>query len=199
MAIHAFSVTKRTAFRDSTQEWSNVYHYDVDFPFNDAELERNLIEIVDAEKTWHSTAVSFVRGRVWSAGGTIAENQMRVDRILSGTGSTALFAAVDRERAILVQWPAGLDSRGKQVYLRKWYHPCGVWPGVSFSDAVLGQTTGFSAAQRTSIANTVNVLTSTGLANEHSLVGPTGRATTGPIEAHPYFEHHQLGDQWRQT
>lgn len=198
MAVVAFSITKRVAFRDSVQEFSNVYHYNVSVTPNEPEATNRIVELETFEKTIHSTAVSFLRGRCWLAGGTPSQNRMISDVILTGTGSRTNFAHIDRERAFLVQWPAGFDSRNKQVYLRKWYHSCGNIAGVTLTDPIIANTSGLSAADQTAIETAVDAITSIGTANEYNLCGPTGRATTGPIEAHRYFEHHQLGDQWRQ-
>ncbi len=204
MAQIAISITKRAIFRDSTQEFSNVYHYGALGP-NPIESEAlNLIdEVVATEKGFHSTAVTFLLGRCWSSGGTVAQNQMIAEKTLTGTGSSALLTAMDYERAVLIQWPAGLDSRGRPVYLRKWYHSCGNFGSVGFSNSILQNVTGLSAAQRSTIVGLVDVLSRIGPTENYGLVAESGRERSGtetaavPPTCHPYLEHHQLGDQWR--
>ena len=193
------SITKRAAFRDSTQEWQNVYCYgSAGLNPSQAAAEALIDEVTTKEKTFHSTLVSFVLGRCWSSGGSIAENEMIAEKTLSGTGSTATSTANDLERAVLIQWPAGFDSKGRPVKLKKWYHVHGSIGGVTLSNAILQNFTGFTAANRTAIEAAVGVLTRIGT-SVWGLKAESGRERSGsgdPI-AHRYYEHHQLGDMWR--
>lgn len=155
-------------------------------------------EVVTKEKAIHSTLVSFVLGRIWSSGGSPADNEMIAEKTLSGTGSTATSTANDLERAVLIQWPAGFDSKGRPVKLKKWYHSHGSIGGVTLSNAILQNFTGFTAANRAAIEAAVSPLTRIVTAT-WGLKAESGRERTGsgdPI-AHKYYEHHQLGDQWR--
>jgi hypothetical protein len=198
MAITGVAITKRTAFRDSTQEWNNVYYYESSTTpiLGDAQALKN--DLVTFEKTIHSTAVSFVYYRIWSAGGNQAQNQMIDQGDLTGVGALGNDPSLDRERAFLFRWPAGTDIRGHPVYLRKWYHTCG-WPGsVASSSGIMGNTSGLTTTQRNAFAATINaVRVLTGTTQTFSLVAPSGRETEGDAECHRYLEHHQLGDQWR--
>lgn len=199
MAQITISVTKRVPFRDSVQEFSNVYTYG-SLALHPGESEAiNLIdEVVAFEKTIHSTAVSFILGRCWRSGGTQAENVMIAEKTLSGTGATTPLTALDYERAVLLQWPAGLDSLGRPVKLRKWYHTCGQIAGVVFSNAQLVQTIGLTTTQRDNIADAVHAITRIGT-EVWGLIADSGRERTGDGEpvTHKYLEHHQFGDQWR--
>lgn len=197
MAIVAFSITKQMAFRDSIQEFSNVYYYWVLVTPNETEAINRINELVTFEKSCHANSITYNRGRCWLAGGTASQNVMIADIFLSGTGSLSVNATMDKERAILCQWPAGTDSRNRQVYLRKWWHACASFGGVSITANHLVQATGFTSGERASIAAKADEITQIGGASEYSLCGPTGRATTGNVAAHPYLEHRQLGDQWR--
>jgi hypothetical protein len=196
MPTIGISITKRCTFRDSLQEFSNVYHYNVAALPSQATAEGFITELVNIEKGFHATHTTFVRGRLWSAGGTNAQNNMIAQVTLSGTGSLSPIANMDRERAFLVRWPAGSDSRGKPVFLRKYYHS-GAAVGTATPGATqLEQTAGFTQAQRDSYAgimNNVRVLS----AGQLNLVAESGRQTQGPAEGHKYLEHHQFGDQWR--
>lgn len=196
MPIYAIAIEKAVSFRGATQPFSNVYHYRVA-----AGAAPNwtpvLDELVAIEKQLHAAAVSFVQARIWTAGGTKEQNQMVEERALSGTGAGSTHAAMDRERALLIRWPAGKDSRGKAVYLRKWFHCCGSAAGVTFSDAILQNTAQIPQSNRDGIMVEANKLRLIGLADEFLLVAASGREHTGPGQCHPYLEHHQLGDQWR--
>lgn len=205
MARIGISITKEIAFRDNQQEFSNVYYYGNGAGANPgaSDAEALLDALVALEKTFHSTLVSFVHGRLWSAGGTEQQNEMLAEKTLAGTGSTTPDANMDKERAYLMQWPAGVDSRGKEVFLRKWYHSCGVFPGgpSPVPGGVLSNATGFTVAQRTAMMGNADDILTLGVAGSPgwSLVSKVGRNVTGPAsgDAYKYLEHHQLGDQWR--
>ncbi len=67
MSRIGISITKEVAFRDNQQEFSNVYYYGNGtgaLPgLTDAEAL--LDQLVALEKTFHSSLVSFVHGRLW--------------------------------------------------------------------------------------------------------------------------------------
>lgn len=201
MALVGVSLTKRVVFRDSTQEFSNVYHYTYTGLNPSSSLAASIVSAIEAiEKTMHGSAVSFIRARVWSAGGSVSDNQMIYQGALSGTGSLGSGSGLDKERAILIQWPAGFDSRGHPVMLRKWYHLCALSiAGVTISTGIEDQSTGFTSANRTAIAGLASGLDNLVVnAQAMTLCAESGRQATGDGVCHPYLEHHQLGDQWRQ-
>lgn len=199
MAVHGLSITKRVLFRGFQQEFSNVYHYYHSTELDGTEAD-SLIDAVKAiEVGLHSTDVTFVVGRCWSAGGSSAANAMISEKALSGTGTQATNASMDRERAVLAQWPAGVNTRGRPVYLRKWYHSCGGIAGVNFAAAAIHQNTQeIASADRTTIAAAVDAVEEVVVnAKNMQLVAKSGRLRTGPLAIYRWLEHHQLGDKWR--
>lgn len=190
-------ITKATAFRGVSQEFHNTYHYELETAVT-APAESIVDEIVQHEKFLHSTAVDFKRAAVWSAGSDAGSNAMLFQKNLTGTGSQVHNTSMDRERALLIRWPAGFDVRGNPVYLRKWYHSCGDAEGQSLGSAgILGNTQEIPTATRDLIATRANELRSVGSVSPWELVSPTGRDATGPAQCHKFLEHHQLGDMWR--
>jgi hypothetical protein len=190
-------ITKSTAFRGVQQEFSNVYHFNLATAIT-APAESLIDEVTNNEKSFHSTLVNFVRAQCWSSGGTEAQNQMLHQKDLSGTGATSPGSSMDPERAVLTRWPAGFDSRGRPVYLRKYYHVRGVIGGVSTdSSAFQNQSTKFTPAQKASIAGAVDAVSEIGGTESWDLRAESGRDRTGGPEAHDWLEHHQLGDMWR--
>src|SRR5215213_8768307 len=154
MARIGISITKSCAYRDSVQEYSNVYYYENGASLPSSSGAGDLIDEVTAlEKGRHSTLVTFVRGRCWSQVGSPSANEMLHQKALSGTGSSTADSGQDRERAILVRWRAGSDSRGNPVYLRKWWHVCGAFGTASgtVGSGQLAQTTGFSQTIRDAV------------------------------------------------
>lgn len=199
MGFIGVSIVKRTAFRLSTQEFSNSYHYKSADPNpNNAVAGAIIDEIVATERALHSTLVTFVIGRLWSWGGSQAANQMILERPLSGTGTQPTSTGFDPERAVLARWPAGVDNRGRPVYLRKWYHPVGVCNGVAFGAIQTSQQAEISSADRTTIANKVAENGVVGAASSWNLAAPSGRDfDANQVTVHQFLEHHQFGDMWR--
>jgi hypothetical protein len=196
------SITKSTPFRNSTQEFTNVYYFEIDGgTVTQADASAIIDNLTTQEKTFHSSAVTFVRGRCWSQLGSPGANEMLDQHNLSGVGSQATVTSFDKERAYLFRQRAGVDSRGNPVYLRKWYHSCGNFaPALAPSSTILDNSTGWSSGQRASLVTQLGSIhnLSAGGRTGH-LVSKAGRqANVGaPWEAHQYLEHHQLGDMWR--
>lgn len=200
MAIFGVSIEKSSSFRGANQIFANVYHYqDAGGAPSDADLESLLDQLVVIEKAFHANSVNFVRGRVWSAGGTQAANQMRVDKALAGAGGLVNDVSYDRERAVLVRWRAGVDSRGRPVYLRKFWHVMSTtFDAAAWGSGVYGNTAQIAQARRDGFETTADQVASlTAGGTVFTLCGPNGRNITGDTECHPYLEHHQLGEMWR--
>lgn len=198
MAIIAVSIVKRVSFRGAQQEFSNVYHYNIASVPNAAGAATLMNNVKAVEVPLHSTDVTFVRASAWTAGGSSTSNNMINEITLSGTGSQATNTSMDRERALLFQWPAGVNNRGRPVFLRKWIHCCGNASGIAFNTTILQNTTQIQPTDQTTLANqmALNTGQTTGT-DPANLCGPTGRATTGGVKCYPWLEHHQLGDAWR--
>jgi hypothetical protein len=199
MAHFGVSITKKTAFRDSVQSFSNTYHYWYVGLNPSSSLANDIIDrLVVVEKTLHSSAAQFIYARLWSAGGSPSQNTMIFEKALNTYGTNPFDASIDRERAHLFQWSAGKDSRGRPVRLKKWFHSMGAIAGISVAGGVGANTSGFTEAQRTTLeswAAPLNPLVVNG--SGMSLVSATNRGTDGNVRAHKYLEHHQLGDEWR--
>lgn len=197
MPQYGCAITKSVSFRGVAQEFTNVYHYN-GATLTVANADALAAAIKAIEVGLHSSDVTFVRYKVWTSGGTPSSNQMVSQGTLSGVGSQAAVSDFDRERAFLVRFRAGIDSRGHPVYLRKWYHSCGGCAGYTPPANVLQQTAQIAGASRTAIAAAADdVLSVTVGGNPYNLVSETGRAGGTPVECHAYLEHHQLGDMWR--
>jgi hypothetical protein len=204
MPIIGITITKECPFRDSTQQFTNMYFYNngVGTVPGQTEAEALIDSLVTLEKTWHATNVEFVYARCWHQTLLAITTEMIFQKALSGLGSASGVAGFDKERAFLFRWRAGNDSRGQPVYLRKWYHSCGQFGGFSgtISSSVLDNTTGFSAGQRTNMANEVQKVANLGgTPGPWNLCAKSGRGITGSVfpESHRYLEHHQMGDNWR--
>lgn len=199
MAVFAVSITKGVSFRGVQQEFSNVYHLSGALP-DAAQAALVASNIKGKEVNYHSLDVTFLRYKVWSAGGSAGQNQMIAQGNLSGVGGQAGNTALDRERAVLIRFSNGLDVRGRPKYLRKWFHSCGSCQGVTLNaTGVFQNTAQIPSADRTTIANaaTADFIGFTVNSILYTLCAPDGTVGTAPVECHRYLEHHQLGDMWR--
>lgn len=201
MARIGVSITKNTSFRNSTQEFSNVYYFEVSGLPSIAQADTFIDNLTALEKTFHGTSVNFVRGRCWSQGATPAASEMISQKNLSGTGARAAASSLDKERAWLFRIRAGVDSRGNPVYLRKWYHACGEFVlSQGVATGILANTGGWSTAERNAQVAAMNAIgDANGSPLTPALCSKNGRGITGGStwSAHAFLEHHQLGDQWR--
>lgn len=196
------SITKSTPFRGSTQEFSNVYYYEMAGLPSASAADTIIDNLTTLEKTFHSTVVTFVRGRVWSETGNKATSEMITQKNLSGTGARATLTGLDPERAFLFRLRAGTDSRGNPVFLRKWYHACGQFVAATalIGNSHMSQSTGFTSAEKTALVNAMNAIgDANGSANAPKLCAKGGRLPDvgATWAAHTWLEHHQLGDMWR--
>jgi hypothetical protein len=203
MTMVGISITKSCVFRNSVQEFSNVYYYDglAGTP-SIAQADGLIDELVVKEKTWHSADITFVRGRLWVQTGDKATTNMISTKALSGTGTPAVTANMDAERAFLFRLRAGNDSRGNPVYLRKWYHTRGGFGAVTVSQGILENKIAWTQAERDQLTTKLGTIGAIGTGvTAGVIVAKSGRNTTAGAnwEAHRYLEHHQLGDMWRAT
>lgn len=206
MPIIGISVLKEVSFRNSIQPFSNMYFYNngIGGVPDDAAAGALLDEVVAFEKTIHATDVTFKYGRVWHQTLLAITSEMIHQKSLSGAGTQTAHSQLDRERAYLIRWRAGVDSRGNPVYLRKWYHTCGGFgsgiPNSAVTIGILQNVTGFSTTDRNTIANkAAEVYNIGGSPGPWDLCAKSGRGSSvgNNPQAHQFLEHHQLGDQWR--
>lgn len=200
MARVGVSITKTVSFRGVAQEFGNTYYYQTPLPVIESVADGLIDAIVTKEKAIFSATVNFLYARCWTAGGTPSENNMLKQKQLSGTGSAAgPLSGQDRERAFLVRFRAGVDTRGNPVYLRKWWHlNVGSMSAVNVPSTALENTATLPTAIRTALETAADGFKSvTSTPQVFQLVSEKGREIDGATQAHPYLEHRQLGDMWR--
>lgn len=195
------SITKQIAFRGATQQFSNVYYYECLALPSQSQADTFIDNLTTLEKTFHSTLVTFVKGRCWSAGGGAAANNMISQKNLNGTGARPTATAMDPERAYLFRLRAGVDTRGNPVYLRKWYHSYGAFTGTAIpSNAVLTQQQAYTQAEKDAMTAQMNAIgDANGSPQTPKLCAKGGRLPDAGSswQSHTWLEHHQMGDMWR--
>src|SRR5688500_3563315 len=150
MARYGLNILKSCSFRLATQHFGNTYYYEAPVPDTDTAALNALIDsVVALERAQHATSVSFVRARLWSQIGTPSQNQMLIDRVLTGLGSGSASGSIDKERAFLIRFKAGQDSKGRDVYLRKWFHlDVGALATNSITPGQIAQTSALNSTQK---------------------------------------------------
>lgn len=125
----ALTIIKRGYYRgDPTEEWSNKYRLTGTDPADDAAWRTLFDAFVAQEKTLYTAATNVVRGygytddadnadSVWGVDLTLAPNT-----IVPGTFSAASSRPLPGDAAVWIRWATNRKSRGKTIYLRKYFH-----------------------------------------------------------------------------
>jgi hypothetical protein len=178
-------------WRGQKQEFSNVYHL-ATVPAQTFLDEGVIDEVVRLEKTIHSTAVTFVRGRTWgpTESGDPLVSVTRTIKDVTGAGAAADSTGMYMEAAILVTWPLGrYGSKNRPQYLRKWYHTRSALGHNTDGSGLLGTP---SLALKDFVLSITSV--KVGAATDgYEMVTAKGREPISAGVLYKYLEHRQLG------
>jgi hypothetical protein len=146
MAIVQAVIVKSFTYRGSTEEYSNVYHFDGTQPADSSAWSTVLTAIRDAEKSCLPSGVTWVDGYGYNAGSWETKPQTadaHVHWTTSNVGSLSTSGAqvMPGDDAVWVRWDTGdTNSKGKPIYLRKYFHPA-VVSSASVDNVLAGQAT----------------------------------------------------------
>jgi hypothetical protein len=119
-------LVQKFTYRDQPEEWSNRYHLNGGAPADATELQAIADAIFDLLAPALTTAVSLVRAYGYSADGEHASSSVdyTVSPLTPPQGSFASgTVSAPGDSAATVRWPTGrVNSRGKAIYLRKYFH-----------------------------------------------------------------------------
>lgn len=127
MAPYGVAITKSANWRGAEEEFSNVYHYDIN-PAPDEDKAAALINaIVAQEKTTHTNLVLFKRARLFGPTdqGPAANKMIAVVDLL-GTGTYVVDGPIPYEMSVVCQIYIGRGPAGGKRFIRKYYHTCGL-------------------------------------------------------------------------
>lgn len=160
MAIYGVSIEKEIQFHGKVERISNSYFYSVGFAPVAADFISMINQLADAEKLVHGSGVAFKLGRVWSAGGSPAENQQEALVDLTGAGSMPTTVSMASELTVLVQWEcAREDIRGRKVYLSKYIRSQGLPSSDTNASLQRGALSAASAGPFKTYADNIEELT----------------------------------------
>jgi hypothetical protein len=124
------TIVKKFTYRGNREEWSNTYHFSGGTPADSTHWKALADAMINSEKNCYTADTSVVRAyghvpgtnhAVWtydyeSAGATVAG-------VLSAASGEQRMPG---DAAGVLQWlTADYTSRGKKIYLRKFFHDCG--------------------------------------------------------------------------
>ena len=141
----AIAIEKEVPWHGGNERFSNVYHYETDFTVNASNAGACIDAIVTFEKPVHASSVQFKTGRLWTTGGTPAQNETLLIKDLSGAGTLSTGQTMYAECAVVCQSYTGRNSTtGKRIFLRKFIHsrglPVGATTAMMAGEAVLDST-----------------------------------------------------------
>lgn len=138
MAQPMITLVKSFNYRGSDEEWSNSYHL-TDHPGSDSDWGIFADWIAGYEKTVYSSRVNILRALCFNDSSSIVTVTIDfADRsgIIPGTFPATTGAGVPGDVAGTVRWATGKrNSKGKPIYLRKYFHDCEV-DGVPNNDTI---------------------------------------------------------------
>ncbi len=195
MPPYAVSVTMSTLVKGIDEQFSNVFHFDVDVPFDTESGWESLgDQVVAAIRPLFSNRVNFRRYRIHGRTDTTkAEDQMRFVKDLTGTGTLSVNFDIAPELAVVADVYVGRGPKGGKQFLRKFIHSCGLNSSGS-SDAAQGRTA-IPSAGRTVFVNALNSLKVVSVAGfDHPVCTPNGkRLPLGSTwEVNPYVATRQF-------
>jgi hypothetical protein len=173
--VPSITLVQKFTYRDLDEEFSNRYHFTGTPPADYAGWHTLATALGTLVASVFSSNVHIVRAYGYLSDGT--DSVMTVDYTVGGlspiagtAGPVGVFAPGDD--AMTVRWDTGRrNSRGKAIYLRKYYH--GVGMDSSDSDKVDSSQLGALAALGTSLLSDWGSTTS-------KLCGPDGVTPTLP-------------------
>ena len=173
---------KEFTYRDQAEEFSNRYYFNGTMPDTPLAWETLFNALNVEEKKIYSQDVIITRAYGYNAFQvpSIWTVDLKVSPRVPVTGTLAAGSAAPApgDVAATVRWETGLlNSRGRKIYLRKYYH--GVYIDSTDRDKLW-------PTQRTAIGGYANFLASASLPGGATLAGPHG-VTGGVSLVNPYL------------
>lgn len=189
----AVSVLKEIPYRDTTEEFSNVYQYGGANP-PEGDRAAFMSAVANEEKGIMSQLVTFLEARMWEIGGTAAENDSLGIVDLSGTGSLGTVLQMPPEAAVLVQARSSRESiDSRPVYFRKWWHGIGSVGAVNFSGAQVQNQDPLTTVQKDALVAAFGRLAAITVAGvEYVMQSTNGGVVQLPATAYDWVEHRQF-------
>lgn len=120
-------MVKEFPYRGQNEEWSNKYHFSGTTPANAAAWKALADALGAAEAGIFTTQTKIVRAYGYEAGNDIAvwsfDYRGPPDTTIPGTLTFGASSAAPGDAAATIRWYTGaVNSRGKKIYCRKYFH-----------------------------------------------------------------------------
>lgn len=179
MAAPGFTVVYAFPYRGASEEWSQQYHLDADFS-DVADWHTTFDAFVTAVRPALYPVVTVVRGYGYHNTDNDSFNTYELPTPLAGTLSPSLGVYSPGDDAGWVRWNTErTNTRGRLVYLRKYFHPIQ-------NDGTAGNVDLTLAGWRTAVKTFADNATGTGWNGKH-LAGPDGNVPGGGTLASTYI------------
>lgn len=126
-AVVGLTVIKRFPYRaDTTEEWSNQYHFTGAIPADDAAWTALFNALVVIEKPCYSSLAGVVQGYGYATDNEDDPSVWTHDihsSPVAGTLATSGGQSLPGDAAVWARWKTSrLNTKGKAIYLRKYFH-----------------------------------------------------------------------------
>jgi hypothetical protein len=134
-ATPSVTIIKTFSYRGTAEEWSNTYHFTGGDPANDAEWKAIADAIIAEEVHVYPSTCTVVRAVGHNAGETVhawAYDYAAADEETPGDAAISGGEEASGDVAAWVRWSTTqVTSKGKPIYLRKYFHAVLMRPTVS--------------------------------------------------------------------
>lgn len=176
MAAPGITIIFSFTYRTQTEEWSQQYHLDSDFT-GLTDFNTTADALRTALKPTLPSATTFERAYGYhdtDDNAAFTRNWRDLSDLQTGTLSPTTGVKCPGDAAATVRWlTARVNSRGRKIYLRKYFHDVLYTPGEADHDALSGDQSG---PLNTFATNAIT----TGWSG-HKLAGPDGVIPTTPV------------------
>lgn len=136
----SITIVKKFTYRGQPEEFSNTYHFSGTVPTTEASWKTLADAIIAAEKLTVTSLVTFVRAYGYEAGNehSVAQIDYAVppNTVVAGSYTAPASGAAPGDTVATVRWYTGeLNSRGKKIYCRKYFH--NVYVGAPTPDTLI--------------------------------------------------------------
>jgi hypothetical protein len=158
-------------YRGADEEWSQKYHLDDDFT-DVSDFHATFDAFVTAVKPLFDSGCTIIRGYGYHDTDDNAFDTYTLSSPVTGTRSLSSEVRCPGDAAWWIRWNTErTNSRGRTIYLRKYFHP-------AYESTTLGLQDTVPSGLRTAAATFATNATGTGWNGKH-LAGPDGNVPGG--------------------
>lgn len=174
----SITIVQRFPYRGIDEEWSNTYHFSGTTPANDAAWKALADAIIASMADAFTNQVSWVAAYGYEAGNELSVFQYDYTALpgeqVIGTFNPGTAPEMPGDVAATTRWTTpDTTSRGKRIYLRKYWH------GVHSNGQLTGDT--LYAAQKTELDEHAAKLIDGTLPGGFKYCGPQGAVASDPV------------------